>query len=221
MNETTQIVDIIFLAIIAFFLVNRLLSVLGQRPEDDNQKDSSADHSNVIFLSDDDTQETSPLQADVLDMAMAAEAEMPFLKIKQKDPTFTTKEFLSGAKIAFDYIVTAFADKDREKLKPLLGEKVMASFDAAICDLEEKKLIRETDLIGFLDVTIEKTEVDNDIATIAVKFVTEQINFTRNEKGEVVEGNDNRIDTVTDIWTFQRDLTSSDPNWELAATRSV
>jgi len=133
---------------------------------------------------------------------------------------FDLREFVEGAKTAYEMIVTAFAAGNTATLKELLSQDVYQSFVSAI---EERERAGET--VDFKFVGIDKTEVVdanlvNGEAQITVKFVSEFITVTRDQEGRVVDGDPKEIQEVTDNWTFSRTVGASDPNWVLIATET-
>ncbi|HJP54207.1 MAG TPA: Tim44/TimA family putative adaptor protein, partial [Rhodospirillales bacterium] len=134
---------------------------------------------------------------------------------------FDPDEFLSGARIAFEVILGAYASGDTGALKPLLNPEVLANFSQAIRDREHSGETLEDTLVGILSTEIVEAYVEGRTVNITIKFVSEQINATRDENGDVIDGNPNAVIDVTDFWTFARDTKSSDPNWALVATSSL
>ena len=126
------------------------------------------------------------------------------------------KQFLQGAEIAYETILTSFAKGERKKLKDLLTKDIFANFDQAI-DLREKEKIKsELTFIGVKESSIEKYEkIKNDFVA-TVKIVCEIISVKKDKDGNVIEGNPDRIKTVTDYWKFTKNASSNDPNWFLA-----
>jgi predicted lipid-binding transport protein (Tim44 family) len=142
-------------------------------------------------------------------------------QIKLADPDFTRKGFLEGARAAFEMVITAFALGDMKTLRQLLSNDVCENFAEAIRQRERMNQTRETTLVG-IDVAeiLEASLEENRYAIVTVKYVSQQVNATRDEENNVVDGDPNAIEKVTDIWTFSRDTKASDPNWQLIATRS-
>ena len=141
-------------------------------------------------------------------------------QIGQADKSFDDKEFMNGARAAFEMIIGAFAANDKKALRPLLANEVYDNFTRAIQEREENRHTLETTLVGITDSEIIEAELQQKTAFITVKFVSEQVNVTRDEKGETVEGDASHVAKITDIWTFARNTRSRDPNWTLVATRS-
>ena len=137
------------------------------------------------------------------------------------DPGFTPEQFLDGAKAAYEMIVTAFADGDRQMLRQLLGDDVYEGFETAIDEREKKGEKVESTLIGIDRADIIEAEIKARMAYVTVKFVSELISVTRDAEGEVVEGDPKKQREVTDIWTFARDTSTSNPNWKLVATEAA
>jgi predicted lipid-binding transport protein (Tim44 family) len=115
-------------------------------------------------------------------------------------------------------IVTAFADGDRKMLKNLLSREVYEGFDAAITDREKKGNKVETRFVAIENADITAAEMRGRTAQVTVKFVSQLVSVTRDNKDNVVEGNPDKVTDVTDVWTFARDVSSRDPNWKLVAT---
>lgn len=229
-----DIYTIIFLAL-AVFIFLRLRSVLGQRtgrerpPYDpysarDAVRTPSAD--NVVALpgrapdSIQKAEETEPADR----WKGIAEKGSPLAAgldaIAKEDKRFDTKHFLTGARAAYEMIVTAYATGDRRTLKNLLSREVYEGFDAAIREREARGETTETQFVAIVSADIINAELRGRTAQITVRFVSQLISVTRDKSGAVIEGNPEKVNDVTDIWTFARDLSSSDPNWKLIATEA-
>ena len=137
------------------------------------------------------------------------------------EPDFDPGEFLEGAKVAYEMIVSAFAVGDEKTLKQLLGDDVFEGFARAIDEREVRGETVQSTLVGIDKADIIESEIKDKQAYITVKFVSELISVTRDSDGEVVEGDPKKVREVTDIWTFCRDLTSRNPNWKLVATEAA
>lgn len=229
-------VDIVIFAAIAAFLVFRLRGVLGkrtghdQRPgfgpfQQDNQADSAQDK--VIPLPDRNgakRDENAPAD-DTLDLdeaGLASDSPLAsgLTQIKLADRGFETSGFVGGSKLAFEMIIGAFAQGDTKALRPLLSNDVYDDFAGAIKSREDASETLDTTLVGFKEAEIIEAELQGKTAFVTVKFVSDQVNVTRDSGGKVVDGDDNLVATITDIWTFARNTRSRDPNWTLVATRS-
>jgi predicted lipid-binding transport protein (Tim44 family) len=117
-------------------------------------------------------------------------------------------------------IITSFAKGEIEILKPLLNAKIFKNFEKIIKQRKEENITAETDFVGFNTVEITNAEVDDkNNAKITVRFVSEQANVLRDASGEVIEGDENFIQSVTDVWTFERNINSKSPNWLLVSTK--
>ncbi len=117
-------------------------------------------------------------------------------------------------------IITAFALGDMKTLRSLLSKEVYDNFAEAIRVRERASQTKETTLVGIDSTEILEAALEDGVASVTVKYVSEQVNATRSEDGEVVDGDPNATEKVTDIWTFSRNTKTSDPNWSLVATRS-
>ena len=229
MGEGFQFIDIVLFAMIAAFLILRLRSVLGRhrdhgRPDDGVGGSRSPQRDdNVISLPE--QAETTPAVDDRLDEPEPSPKETPidagFTQIQIAAPDFDRTEFLAGARTAFEMIIQAFAEGDRDLLKSLLSEGVYANFLSAITSREDASEKLENTLIRIVSAEPIEAYMDGASAHVTIKIVSEQINVTRDAKGEVVDGDPDHVSEITDIWTFARDTQTSDPNWELVATRSL
>ena len=138
--------------------------------------------------------------------------------IRRADPGFDVDHFLQGARAAFSMIVEAYAKGDKRTLRPLLADEVYAQFAGAIDAREQAGHVLTTELVATREAEITQATMVGSKARVTVKFTSEQINVTRNAQGEVVEGDPRQIETVIDLWTFERDTRSRDPNWQLVET---
>jgi predicted lipid-binding transport protein (Tim44 family) len=234
--------DIILIGLVAVFLILRLRSVLGKRtgnerppaadpferpkppPAQPRAGDKPSGNDNVIPLPSANSPPSKPavgttgpgaIRATVLPTASAGVAA-----IRTADPSFDPVGFAGGARSAFATIVEAFARGDTKTLRPLLDDQTYGSFEGAIRAREQNKEKAETTLIGFEASDVAAAEMQGSHAAVTVRFVSEQINVTRNAEGQVVDGNPNEVQKVIDLWTFRRDTKSSDPNWLLIKTES-
>jgi predicted lipid-binding transport protein (Tim44 family) len=138
--------------------------------------------------------------------------------LTQADHGFDQSHFIGGARAAYEMIVTAFAAGDRKTLKPLLSKDVYDSFAGAIDDRERAGHMVETKFVGIDRAEIIEARLKGGVAEVTVRFVSQLITATLDRQGTVVDGDANRVTDVVDIWTFARDVGSSDPNWRLVST---
>ena len=207
-------IDILIFAVIAVLLVLRLRSVLGQRtgyeqPQDNQLKESFADKGNAPI--------SFPKAADKSAKISGSGLEA----LRRADRQFNEKEFVQGATAAFEMILTAFADGDQAQLKRLLSYDLLHSFMQTIHDRTAAKESLEITVNDIREVSILNVELVDSVASITVHFHTTQTRIARDEQGEVMEDSDTEPQEFIDIWTFERDLTLSDPNWKLAETESA
>ncbi|WP_075291889.1 Tim44/TimA family putative adaptor protein [Pararhizobium arenae] len=141
-------------------------------------------------------------------------------KISDADPSFEPKEFVNGAKMAYEMIVMAFADGDRKTLKGLLSREVYDGFEAAIAEREAKGEVLKSTFVGIEKAEIVHAEVKDNEANITLRIISQLISATYDKAGNVVDGDGEAVSEVNDLWTFARDTRSRDPNWKLIATES-
>lgn len=229
--EGFQFIDIIILAMVAGFIVLRLRSVLGRRtghepgrdtrPEDGYARGAANTSDNVVALPGAGRRRGEGAAFDIEPAYQGTPLEAGLVQIKMADPGFSVGRFLEGAAKAFEMVVAAYARGDADTLKPLLAPDVYAQFATAIQDREERGETMETELVVLKPPKAESIQVDGTRATIDVRFQSEQVNVVKDRAGEIIDGDREHVDSVTDVWTFARDLSSRDPNWALVATRSI
>jgi len=233
--------DLIIFAVLAIFLGWKLYSVLGRRTGNERSIDpfatppkpgSAPGRPNGAAPDRDPTGEDAPVRDErqVLPreqraleaiITQAPEAARKGIEaIRAADPEFDPTTFLSGAKIAFEMILSAFAAGDANALKPLLAPEVQQQFLSAITDRQRQKLTLKTTLVGILSLELMEAEMKGPDARIKVKFASQQVNVTQDSEGRIIDGHPNEVATITDIWTFSRPVTARDPNWVLVGTES-
>jgi predicted lipid-binding transport protein (Tim44 family) len=231
-------IDIILFAMIAAFLVLRLRSVLGRRDgheggykdifhrktTNDNHNHGEKADDNIVQLADREEEEKpAPEEEEEANILSGMDKTLAtgITQVKRADPSFDHREFASGARIAFEMILGAYAAGDEKSLTPLLSPEVFANFSQAIRDREEAGEVMEDALIGINSADAVEIFMEGTVANVTLKIVSEQIKVIRNAEGEIIEGDENKVIEVTDFWTFARDTKSENPNWTLVATRSL
>ncbi len=232
-----DIYTIIFLAL-AVFIFLRLRSVLGQRtgrerppydPYSARDAVRSPANDKVVTLPPRPAEPVSPRPVAVAapsadrwkDVAESGSSTAAGLDaIVAADPSFDAKHFITGARAAYEMIVTAFAEGDRRQLRNLLSREVYDGFDAAITEREGRGETAETRFVSIDGSTITSAELRARTSQITIRFVSKLISATRDRSGNVIEGNAEKVTDVTDVWTFARDVSSRDPNWKVVATEA-
>jgi predicted lipid-binding transport protein (Tim44 family) len=141
--------------------------------------------------------------------------------IAAADRSFDPDAFLTGARGAYEMIVTAFAEGDRKTLRNLLSREVNDGFIAAIAGREQRQEKIEFRFVGIDKAEITEASLKGETAQLTVRFLSKLISATRDKTGAVIDGDPVHVGDVTDIWTFAREITARDPNWKLIATESV
>jgi predicted lipid-binding transport protein (Tim44 family) len=228
MSDGFAYLDILFFAMVAAFIAFRLRGVLGrktghERPRVDPVSQRTAARGaerasdNVVPLP-----ERAPSSPSAEEPAGAAASDAGprsgIAAVRRADPGFDVEHFLQGARAAFSMIVEAYAKGDKRALRPLLADEVYAQFAGAIDAREQAGHVLTTELVATRDAEITQAGMIGPRARVTVKFTSEQINVTRDAQQEVVEGDPRQIETVVDLWTFERDTRSRDPNWQLVET---
>jgi len=141
--------------------------------------------------------------------------------IASADRSFDPDVFLTGARAAYEMIVTAFAEGDRKTLRSLLSRDVNDGFVAAIAQREQRQEKIEFKFVGIDKAEMTEAALKGDTAQVTVRFLSKLISATRDKAGTVIDGDPVHVGDVTDIWTFAREVSARDPNWKLIATESV
>ncbi len=197
MSSNFGYIDIILLAMIAGFIILRLRNILGRK----------TGHEDKIYpsFSDKKFEEFKKVN------------EVKFKKSNVDDLADEEKvKFLKGAQIAYESIITSFAKGNKKNLKTLLTSSMNSSFEQAIADRDSQGIKSELTFIGMKNSNLEKYEKINNKIFATVKFVSEIISVKKDKDDKVIEGNPDRIKTVTDYWKFTKEVTSNSPNWYLA-----
>jgi len=142
------------------------------------------------------------------------------IAIGNKDRSFDPEHFLNGSKHAYEMVVTGFAESNREMLKDLLSADVFAGFESAIADRESRGERVEQSFVGIKTANIIGADLSQGEASVTVKFLSQLITSTTDKEGQVISGDPQKVQNVTDIWTFAREVSSQDPNWFLVATQA-
>ena len=196
MNHSFEYIDIILLAMIAGFIFLRLRGILGKRTGFEGKAPSQFEK--VL----NNTQKEN--------------------KVVKKD-NFDEKaqqEFLKGAKIVYETIITDFSDNDNKLTtsKPLLSKKIFDQFNEALKERSKKGHYAEITFIGVNSAEIKEHKKVNDILNVTVDFVAEIITCIKDKEKKIISGDSEKIKKIYDTWVFSRDTRSISPNWQLVDT---
>lgn len=210
--------DIIIYAVIAGFLMVWLSRILGTRSGSERQRP------NPFTVKPEAAAAGAPAQnqaaarpAPLANVPAAIDAAL--VQIALIDRGFDPARFLENAKDAFSIVVTAFADGDRATLKDLLAPDVYASFEAEIGRREKAGHKVMTEVHAVSDATVIAARVDGTRASVTLRIRADETYALSDATGKTLAGHPDRVVTMTDVWTFARDLKSSDPRWLVTETR--
>jgi predicted lipid-binding transport protein (Tim44 family) len=224
MIVSSQLLYILVLATVAGIILFRLYMVLGRRtgnerrpPERFERVGGAAEQpqaaANQPVLLPDRSAHAGPAAPQPDDPVAQG-----LLDIKLADRSFDSDHFVEGARKAYEMIVNAFARGDRAALRPLLGDDVFHAFDQVIAKREAKKEKVEFTFVGFRETKITGANLNKPVADITLSFAAQFISATSNAEGQLIEGDPKAVRDVTDVWSFERNVRTSDPNWRLVAT---
>ena len=197
-----QVLELIIFAGLAAIVLYQLYSVLGRRVGRQPEDTPAAQNAPAPVRAPDRV--TDPAEETVALTGLAA--------LKARDPTFDVSHFLSGAKGAYEMVVKSYAAGDRATLRNLLAPNVMASFDTAISQREAEGRTETVEFLHSPRADMERADViaGSDLARVTVRFLAEFRSRSKGPEGEAVD--DRR---TAELWTFERNLKSRDPNWTL------
>ena len=238
MNDFMDITTIIFLAV-AVVVFLRLRNVLGRRtgserpPFDPYSRREAPPGKSADKVIDLPARRTPPREAAgpepaasiderIKTAAPAGSSLHEALKtVAMADRSFEPNGFISGAKAAYEMVVTAFAEGDRKTLKQLLSREVYDGFVGAIGEREGRSETIEFKFVGIDKAEITAADVKGSTVQVTARFLSKLVSATRDKTGAVIDGDPTQVSDVTDIWTFEREANARDPNWKLVATESV
>ena len=193
MNYSFEYIDIILLAMIAGFIFLRLRGILGKRTGFEGK--------------------AAPQFNEVLKKPKVEN----FKNLNIEFDDNAKKEFISGAKIAYETIITDFSDNDNKitTSKPLLNREIYNQFNQALIERSERGHHAEITFIGINSAKIKEHKKIGKILNVTVDFIAEVITCIRDKDKKIVSGDPEKIKKIYDTWVFSRDITSSNPNWQL------
>ncbi|MBO0710828.1 MAG: Tim44 domain-containing protein [Acetobacteraceae bacterium] len=210
-------IDLVLFAMIAGFLVLRLRGILGRRTGFERQarpyQSPGVEQAPTI-----DGRAEPVAQAARATPDPASPVGQTIARMQRIDRTFDPERFLDGAEQAFRMIVEAFAAGNREPLRNLLSEEMYRAFSTVIDTREQAGQRQKTEIRTIQSATIEEAELRDNTGSLTVRFVSDQVSVTNDRDGQIVAGAES-VTEITDIWTFERDLTARDPTWRLIAAR--
>ena len=195
MSYSFEYIDIILLAMIAGFIFLRLRGILGKKTELEEDINSSF------------RQETSEVK--------------PTVKLNSE--TFdekAKKEFLKGAQVAYETIVTNFSKGKLKDIKSLLALNVYEQFNIALDERKSKNYSSETTFIGINSAEIKQHKQNKNMLEVTVEFVSEIISCIKDKENKIISGDPEKVKKVNDIWKFSKDSRSTNPNWLLIDTQA-
>ena len=195
MSNNFGFIDIILLAMIAGFIILRLRNILGRKTGHEGKSPSIFDEKKYTQFSPET--KNKPILKDELEE-------------KEK------KEFLKGAELAYESIITSFAIGKKENLKKLLTKEIYTNFEQAVEHRNKENIKSELTFIGIKKSSVEKFEKINNNFFATVKIICEIISVKKDKNGNIFEGDPDKIKTVTDYWKFTKSINSKMPNWFLA-----
>ena len=220
----------VIFALVALFVAWKLRSVLGMRQDSERPGELMAPLRRApgpasTPVAQPDAAPSAPVSQAPADRWKSVAEANPGVwsgldAIASADRSFAPEAFLSGARVAYDMVVHAFAAGDSDALKNLMAPEAFANFESAIHARADAGHAMSTTVVSIDNATIAGAGLVGQIARISVRFAAKLASVTRDAQGAVVDGSPNAVVDHIDLWTFARDIRSRDPNWQLTATES-
>ena len=210
-------IDILIFAAIALFLIFRLRSILGNRDGFEQKRPERSAFDSTVQTENDNSapKKIVPLRANnPLANGEGLEA------VRRADSSFKDDEFMQGAASAFSFILQAFADGDLATLRRLLAFELYEEFASSVHTRNKEGDQLAITVHAIDDVQLIDATVKDFIASVTVKFVSQQSRVVKDKDGQVIEDDSEEQATITDIWIFERDTQLNDPNWKLVETQT-
>lgn len=206
-----SIMDIIVLTLLVAFIVKRLYSVFGTNTKEDKMR--------IIIKSNDPQIKEKVMQAfaDIQNNGNAIKPENQ--DITAKIPNFNKNSFLAGAKRVFELVLAAFNSGKLDGVRNLVSTKVFNALNAAVEKRIADNLSSEVDFIGFDSAEIKNVKFLKNSVKIVVDFVSQQVNILKDKDGNVIIGDENFVQKISDTWTFERPLNDVSNAWTLVSTK--
>ena len=212
--------DILILAMIAVFILNRLRNVLGKKTGDEQNG------SPKLHLKEKDYNESKPDNESYKNLRDGKNDDLQHFhddkninialnEIRKIENKFDMEDFLNKAKKAFEFILKAYSENNIKLLETLLEKDLFLEYKKDITSRVKKKELFEITMIGVEKPIIIDAKINNKDAQITLKYNSEQIHVTKNSAGKIIDGDINQILTIQEVWTFSRKLKSRNPNWSL------
>tara|TARA_A100001011_G_scaffold400577_1_gene516410 strand:- start:3399 stop:4082 length:684 start_codon:yes stop_codon:yes gene_type:complete len=214
-------IDILILAMIAIFIINRLRNTLGKKTGNEHDlADKFTRRKSDLKESSPDKVSKANFDQENLENPKQVFHENPGIsnklsKIHRIDPSFKVDDFITGAKKAFEFIINKYSDENIKPLKKLLSADIFSMFDKQINSRAKKNENLDVSIIGIKEAKIEEVSLKSNVASIKVKFSSEQVQVIKNDKGKIISGDGNQILSIVESWFFSKDLKRKDPNWIL------
>ena len=214
-------IDIFILAMIAVFIINRLRNSLGKKTGNEtdiaqkfSQKPSKFTESNPDKEIERSKNEVKEAKNIILHKNTSINEKLN--NIVKVDPSFTVENFIDGAKKAFEYILVKYSENDLKSLKGLLAPQILTNFTDQIKIRQKQKQI-----LGITILKIDEPEIidvsviKNNLCFIKLEFKSQQVQTTKDSNNKIIDGNDNLILNISELWTFSKEIKNKNPNWVL------
>ena len=235
MNNDSESLSLIIIAFVAGFIILQLRRTLGRRdgydgkdeeqknnPFKENRPSGKPDADNIIPIhggpNDDDNSPQPTEGTQDIGVSPSSPHYKALEKISKIDRNFTLPNFIDGAEYAYGMILNAFWSGDINTLKNYLSKDVCAEFDGAINAMKEEGKHFQNELADVEKIELIDASIDGSMAELTVRYNSHMTIVIKDEEGNIVDGAEDKVAPIVDIWTFCRDVKRGDPNWTLVST---
>ena len=214
-------IDIFILAMIAIFIINRLRNSLGKKTGNETDIAQKFSQKPSKFTESNPDKEIEKIKNQVKEakniiLHKNSSINEKLNNIVKVDPSFTVENFIDGAKKAFEYILVKYSENDLKSLKSLLAPQILTNFTDQIKLRQKQKQILGITILKIDDPEIiDVSIVKNKQCFIKLEFKSQQVQTTKDSNNKVIDGNDNLILNISELWTFSKEIKNKNPNWIL------
>lgn len=210
-------IDLVFLGIVVFLILYRLYDILGTKPDSSHiphiKVVSKKEFEKIYHMLEREAADTENFKGIQIHQTEAD-------KLLSQIPNFDKTDFLKRVSKVFEMILTAFAARDKETIQMLTTSNLSKKFSDIVDTRTNEGIVAESDLIKIDELSIENFKIlQKGTAKITVNIISEQINVLKNAQGELIEGDENFVQKITDSWTFEKNINDPSPVWLLSSTK--
>ncbi|WFW29692.1 MAG: Tim44/TimA family putative adaptor protein [Wolbachia endosymbiont of Menacanthus eurysternus] len=202
-------IELVIYALLAAFIFSRLYNSLGRSTSSNIKK-----LTNIIDANQEEKNIVENVENYIYNDTDSSSIKATYEQILQINKNFSIFNFMKGSSLVFELVIKYYNQGNLPKLKPLLDKELYSNF---VEKIKYRKEVQESIIVSIITQKILEIKLIKDTVHIVVYFLSDQINFIKNDKGEIISGNTSTINKVEDIWQFKKNITFSNPKWLLTS----